>query len=184
MFEFQGNQWYAVQTKSNFERALSKELQLKGISSFCPEIAEVHEWADRKKTIMQPVFKGYVFANFPGNVEGRVAVLSCAGAVRILGKAQQIEAIPEAEIEAIRIAVQSYSCTRIAGLEEGSWVRVKRGALKNVEGRLVHIKNQTRLVLTITLLCQSVAAEIDLRDVEVIPSNTLHRRTQAVGRLS
>ena len=91
MFKFQGNQWYAVQTKSNFERALSKELQLKGISSFCPEIAEVHEWADRKKTIMKPVFKGYVFANFPGNVEGRVAVLSCAGAVRILGKAQQIE---------------------------------------------------------------------------------------------
>lgn len=184
MSTFKGNQWYAVQTKSNFERSLAAELQLKGITSFCPEVAELRQWADRKKTIMQPIFKGYVFAKFPNQGESKVYVLNCSGAVRILGTQNGIEAIPETEIEAIRIAVESYKCSRHAGLEEGAWVKVKRGPLKSVEGRLVRIKNEARLVLTISMLSQSVAAEIDLRDVEVVQVGKLTAKSQPVGRLS
>ena len=184
MLETGVKHWYAVQTKSHFERALAAELLLKGISSFCPEVAELHQWADRQKTIMQPVFRGYVFAQFPDHAEGKVSVLSCSGAVRILGTQNLIEAIPEKEIEAIRIAVQANACVRCADFEEGAWVRVRRGPLKNVEGRLVRIKNETRLVLTISLLRQSVAAEIDLQDVEILKPSTLTVKSQPVGRLS
>ena len=42
------------------------------------------------------------------------------------------------------------------------------GPLAGVEGRLMRIKSQTRLVLSVELLSQSVATEVDAWDVEPI----------------
>lgn len=172
MSELIGNHWYAVQTKSHFERSLAAELQLKSISSFGPGLEEMHPWADRKKTIMQP----YVFANFHNQRESKVALLNCSGAVRILGT--------QNGIEAIRIAVGFYKCFRHVGLEEGTWVKVARGPFKSVEGRFVRVKNEARLVLATSMLSKCVAAETDLRDVEVVQVGKLAVKSQPVGRVS
>ena len=57
-------QWYAVQTRSNFEKLVTRELSAKGIENYCPTLEELHQWADRKKAVHRPVFPGYVFARF------------------------------------------------------------------------------------------------------------------------
>jgi transcription termination/antitermination protein NusG len=52
-------------------------------------------------------------------------------------------------------------------LREGQRVRVMRGLLSGVEGVLVGGKaNKGRLVLSVELLQQSVAVEVDCSDVE------------------
>jgi transcription antitermination factor NusG len=50
-------------------------------------------------------------------------------------------------------------------------VRVKRGALQDLEGTLVRFKNRARLVISVALIGQSVAAEVDVRDVEPVGSS-------------
>ena len=45
---------------------------------------------------------------------------------------------------------------------------MKRGALKDLEGTLVRFKNRARLVISVALIAQSVAAEVDIRDVEPV----------------
>jgi len=47
-------------------------------------------------------------------------------------------------------------------LREGAWVRVKHGPLKGVEGLLVRVKSQTRLVLSV-ICCPIGRHEIDAR---------------------
>ena len=47
-------------------------------------------------------------------------------------------------------------------------MRVKRGPLKDVEGILLRIKNYNRIVVSIELLSQAVATEVDASDVEPI----------------
>ena len=97
-----GSRWYAVQTRSRFEKRVTTDLSSKGVESYCPAIAEVHQWADRKKIVDQPVFPGYVFAKFQDSGPLRLSVLQTPGAVRILGDARTIEPIPDEEIELIR----------------------------------------------------------------------------------
>jgi hypothetical protein len=53
-------------------------------------------------------------------------------------------------------------------LRDGSKVRVPRGPLAGISGYLVRFKNNARLVLSLDLLSQSVAAEVDLRDADPI----------------
>lgn len=167
--------WYAVHTRSNFEKVVYTELGQRGIESFWPAFDEVHQWKDRKKRVERPVFPGYVFVQIVDRPESRIQVLRTNGVVRILGSGSDIESIPDIEIDSVRRLLDSRKqCYAHPLLREGAWVRVKRGPLRDAEGRLVRLKNETRLVLSINLLSQSVSTEVDIRDVEPIrPGETL-----------
>jgi len=159
--------WYAVQTRSRFEKVVRAELTIKGIDHYLPTFEEVHQWKDRKKLVELPLFSGYVFARFQDADAARLQILRTTGVVRILGATGLIEPIHDWEIESIRQVLQSGTqCFPHPFVREGAWVRVRRGPLAGVEGRLVRVKSQNRLVLSVELLSQSVATEVDVWDVE------------------
>ena len=163
--------WYAVRTRSNSEKRVNAQLREKGFETYLPVFREVHQWKDRKKLVELPIFPGYLFTRMLDQDEDRLAVLRTHGTVRILGQGDRIEPIPEEQILALRQMVSgSPHCFVHPLLQEGCWVRVRRGPLKNLEGLLVRLKNQTRLALSITLLSQSVSAEVEAADVEYLRS--------------
>jgi transcription termination/antitermination protein NusG len=163
--------WYAVQTRSNFEKVVCAELENKGVENYCPMLREVHQWADRQKAVELPLFPGYVFTRFQDSGRTRRLVLHTAGAVKILGNRDTIEPVADSEIESLQKLLKTRgACSTHPFLREGARVRVKRGSLQGVEGILVRVKNETRLVLTVTLFCKSVSTEINARDVEMVGS--------------
>jgi len=163
------SRWYALYTRSNFEKRVSCELMSKHVENYLPVVEQVHQWKDRRKRVEVPVFPGYVFVRLRDSQSARLEVLRTAGSVRILGQGERIEPVPEAEIESIRRLLQArVPCFAHPFLKEGAWVRVKSGPLREVEGLLVRLKSKTRLVLSVALLSQSVATEIDVADVEVL----------------
>ena len=164
-----GPHWFAVYTRSNFEKKVASELAARRVDSYLPLVEQVHQWKDRRKVVETPVFPGYVFARFADQPSARLNVLRALGVVRILGQGESIEPVPDWEVESIRRLLQAHvPCFAHPFLREGAWVRVKRGPLKDVEGLLVRVKSKTRLVLSVALLSQSVATEIDILDVEVL----------------
>ena len=161
--------WYALHTRSNFEQRVAGELASKGFENYFPAYDETHQWKDRKKKVAVPLFPGYVFVRFADSPELRLPVLHTPGVVRILGNGGVIEAVPAEEIEAVQGLLRAnvpYHAHPF--LREGVRVRVKRGALQDLEGTLVRFKNRARLVISVALIAQSVAAEVDIRDVEPV----------------
>ncbi len=166
------SRWYAVQTRSNLEQIVVGELNAKGIANFCPCFSELHQWADRKKIIERPVFPGYVLSNFIADPSIRLRVRQSRGVVRILGTGNLIEAIPDVQVESIQRMLSSGEvCFSHPFLCEGAKVRVRRGPLKDLVGTLIRIKHQTRLVLSVDLISNSVATEVDLSDIEELTYN-------------
>lgn len=160
-------QWFALHTRSNFEVRVAGELSEKGVEAYLPAFEEMHRWKDRLKRISVPVFPGYVFARFPDLPAVRLEIVKARGVVRILGSGADIEAVPENEIEAVqRILNAKLPCLAHPFLREGERVIVRRGVLRGLEGILLRVKNQTRLVVSVALLSQSVATEIDASAVE------------------
>jgi transcription antitermination factor NusG len=163
-------QWYAVQTRSRFEKIARAELEGQHIEHYLPAYEELHQWKDRKKNVEMPLFSGYLFARFHNSEKTRLRVLRTTGVVRILGTGGVIEAVPNWQVTSIRqLLVSGIRPFTHPFICEGAWVRVRRGALAGVEGRLIRLKNQARLILSIDLLSQSVATEVDARDVEPAP---------------
>jgi transcription termination/antitermination protein NusG len=161
--------WYAVYTRSNFEKKVAGSLGYKGLDYFLPTVQEQHRWKDRKKTVDMPVFPGYVFVRIPDKAEHRIRVLHIDGAVRILGTGGSIEPIPDSEIESVRLLLASgRPFFGHLFLREGARVRVRSGPLKDVEGVMIRFKNQNQLVVSVHLLARSIAVAIDIADVEAV----------------
>ncbi len=161
--------WYAVHTRSRFEKKVKDELSAKGIEVYLPLVEEPHQWKDRQKWCRLPVFSSYVFVHIQNRPASRLQILTAAGTVRILGQGGGIEAIPDAQIESIRSVLASgIPFVHHPFLRCGARVRVRDGAFAGVEGILTMVRNQRRLVLSVEMLCQSIAVEIDAARVEVI----------------
>ncbi len=168
--------WYAVHTRSNFEQQAVAEVAGKGFEVYLPAFQLIRQWKDRKKVIRRPLFPGYFFARMADTNARRIDVLKASGVVQILGSGKNIEAVPDEQVESIRRMLSAeVPCFAHPFLQEGSRVRIRRGALKDLEGLLVRIKNGYRLVLSVDMLCQSVATEVDMNDIEPLGFSTLAR---------
>ena len=96
----------------------------------------------------------------------------------LIARAQQhgerVAIVPEAEIQAIRSIVEGkFRVEPHPFLKCGERVRVTRGSLEGVEGILVRKKNLYRLVISVDMMAQAVAVEIDADDVEPVTARRL-----------
>jgi transcription antitermination factor NusG len=159
--------WWALYTRHQHEKAVAEMLSAKDFEVFLPLYQAVRTWRNRKKTVSLPLFPCYVFVR--GGIHRRLQVVSTPGIHMILFHGEQVARIPEAEIEAVRRAVEGpYRIEPHPFLKCGDRVRVIRGSLEGVEGLLVRKKNLCRLVLSVDMMAQSVAVEIDASDVEPV----------------
>lgn len=159
--------WWALYTRHRHEKAVAEMLAAKGFDVFLPLYKSIRHWSDRKMLVTLPLFPCYVFLR--GGLHRRLDVVSTPGVHMILFHGERVAIIPDAEIHAIRKAVDGPS--RIEPhpfLKCGERVRVIRGSLEGVEGILVRKKNVYRLVLSVDMMAQSVAVEIDASDVEPV----------------
>ena len=110
------------------------------------------------------MFPGYLFLHHVIDKASYIEVRKVQGLVGILGERwDRLAVVPEPEIEAIQTMMQSsLPVLPHPYLREGQRVRITHGPLADIEGILEHIKsNKGRLVLSVDLLRQSVAVEVD-----------------------
>jgi transcription antitermination factor NusG len=168
-----GSAWYAVQTGYRCEQRVAQGLTTKGFETYLPLLREVHQWKDRQKVMDVPAFSGYLFLHYEPSLRNRVRVLETSGVVRLLGGNHTPNQVSLDEIEAVRRTVNSgVACDRCDALAPGTLVRVMRGPLAGVEGRLLRIKNRTRLVVAISVFAQAISAEVDQNDVEAVEKHS------------
>jgi transcription termination/antitermination protein NusG len=161
--------WYAVQTGYRYEHRVAGDLMAKGFETYLPVLPEVHRWKDRQKRVDVPAFGGYMFVRYETSLENRVRVLETSGVLRLLGGNNTPVPIPDLEIEALQRTINSgIPCSRCEALQPGMTVRVARGPLVGIQGRLLRIKNSVRLIITISAVSQAISAELGIEDVEAV----------------
>jgi transcription antitermination factor NusG len=153
-------QWFALRVKSRYEKLVSLAARNKGFEEFLPLYHSRRQWSDRSKSLELPLFPGYVFCRL--NPEYRLPLLTIPGALHFVGVGKMPVPIEEAEIAAIKTAVQSgLSAEPWPYLAVGQRVRIESGSLAGVEGFLIEVRKQYRVVVSVTLLQRSVAIEVD-----------------------
>lgn len=161
-------EWYAVHTRPRHEKVVAEELWRREIESFLPLREVMSKWKDRRKLVQFPLFPGYLFVH--AEIESRrLDILKVASVVRILGFNGKPEPVPGGQIQSVKTLVYSeLPFDPYPDLIVGDSVRIIRGPLRGLTGRLVEKKNLHKFVLTVDLIQQSVACEIDAADVQRI----------------
>lgn len=159
--------WYAIHTRRHYENVITGMLHAKGFEAYLPMLEERRCWSHRSKVIKVPLFTNYTFARF--NADKRIDILAIKGVIQIVGTYSGPSCIPDAQIEAVRIIVESkLKKDPYPFLVEGMAIRVKRGSLKGQEGVLLRKGNVHRFVVCLPVLGQSIGVEVDASDLEAI----------------
>ncbi|MGB8509275.1 MAG: UpxY family transcription antiterminator [Pyrinomonadaceae bacterium] len=151
--------WYAVRTRSNYEKITANLLEAKGFEQYLPLYQVRKLWSDRVMESSLPLFPGYVFCKFDARC--RTPILSTHGVVSIVSFAGQPALIADEEIKAVQAVLRSERLTEPCPyLCEGQLIRINRGPLAGLEGILVKKRNW-RIVISIQILRRSVSVEVD-----------------------
>lgn len=156
--------WYALRTRSRHEKQVRDWLVKQRIERLLPTLVRISQWKDRKKAIEVPLFSGYCFAQFLW--QDRLSVLKIPGVVQIIGSGNSPEPVPDEEIDALKkLMASTLSYDAHPYLREGMAVEVIRGPLEGIRGVLLRKERQYRLVISVHLIKQAAAVEIDAADV-------------------
>lgn len=169
-----GSQWFAVWTRSRREKSAASVLESLGVPHFLPLKSEVRQWSDRKQNVTVPLFSGYLFVRISSAPVGRLQVLKAPGIAGFVGNQAGPLPVPDQQIEDIRVVLEKrVECVALPLLDEGDFVRVVRGPLAGVEGRLIRRNSSTRLSISIEMIHKSLLVSVSRNEVELVESRGL-----------
>lgn len=164
--------WYALLTKSNFEKTVYTSILKKKIPAFLPLIRRKSIRKDRQLMVESPLFPGYLFVRSTYQAADQLTILKTTGAVRLLGNQTGPVSIPDIQVESLKILTSSHM-DLITGanisLKKGDPVMIIAGPLAGIRGEFIRQKGKGRVVIKIDLLSQYAGTEIEEDKIEKLP---------------
>ena len=157
--------WHVLHVKSRQEKALSEELDVRGIVYFLPLVRQRRVYGRRKAVIEVPLFPGYVFLK--GNADEAYSADRTGRVARIIAVHDQDRI--SRELTNVRLALsQDGPLDPYPYLREGLRVRVRTGPLQGLEGLIESRQKQDRLIIQVDVLGQAVSMEIEGASLELV----------------
>jgi transcription antitermination factor NusG len=153
--------WYVVYTKSRWEKKVAELLTRNGIENYCPLNKVTRQWSDRKKEILEPFFKSYVFVRVSENQKWQV--MDFPGAISYIYWLGKPAVVPAAEIEMIKSFLSTHEKVylRQLNLGAGDKIKVRAGAFLNLEGTVVALKGKQVQIQIPSLSIALIALDAD-----------------------
>ena len=157
--------WYAVYTVPQHEKSALKQLDIREIESFLPTYETVRVWKNRQRMkLILPLFPTYLFVHI--NFRERAKVLQSPGVLQIVGNKLECAYIPDSEVEFLRSDFCRQRIEPYRDLVIGEKVRIKSGVMQGLRRTLVRKSNSLRFVLTLELINQHAAVQVDAENLE------------------
>lgn len=159
--------WHVVYTRPRSEKKVAQNLARRNIESYCALNKSVHQWADRKKTIYQPLFDNYVFVHIYESEQKLVKQID--GVLNFVYWLGQPAVVKIEEIVAMQSFLQEHEDVRLekVNVSTTEQVNVIEEPLVYQDGSGLDLKNQA-VKLTIPSLGCAMVAEVRKSNVEII----------------
>jgi len=156
--------WYAAYTASRHEKTVAEHLRQRDVECFLPLYESVRRWNNGRHLVQLPLFPGYVFVRMA--MRDKLRVLQVPGLAQLVSFQGAPAALPEAEIETLRTALQSgVTAQPYRYLNVGSKVEISRGPLQGMRGILLRHQGQFRVILSVEMIMRSMVIEVDALDI-------------------
>jgi transcription antitermination factor NusG len=159
--------WYVVYTKPRWEKKVALLLSKKGIENYCPLNKVLRQWSDRKKTIEEPLFSGYVFLKTTAADKWRIKeVDGILNYVHWLGKPA---IIPDYEIETIKRFLNEHQSVQLntLNLKTNDQVKIVSGVFIDRQATVLATRGK-QVQVEIPFFGISLTATIKKADLELI----------------
>jgi hypothetical protein len=150
--------WWVAWVRSRQEKGLARHLAGRGVGFYLPLTKRQTIRAGRTFVSSLPLFPGYLF--FRGPAAARLEALRSNLLVQVLPVLDQ-EELQRELVSLWRLQQSGASLVPLPYIEVGDEVEVVDGPFRGWSGKVLRERGRLRLIVSITLLRQSVAAELD-----------------------
>lgn len=161
--------WYAIYTKARHEKKIANILQEENIEYYLPLRRSLKQWSDRKKWIQEPLFNCYIFVKISYLEFYKVLIIPGVMCYVSFGGVPQT--IHDSQIERLKLFVSERSTEIVLTRDQiakGVKVEVVFGALKGLQGEIVQIHGQSRLLIRFESLGCCLYANISKDEVRIM----------------
>jgi transcription termination/antitermination protein NusG len=158
--------WYAVYACPQREKVVAAQFSSRGIEHFLPLFESVRKWSDRRVTLEQPLFPGYLFVYT--SLRNRLPILTVPGVVNLVSVAGQPVPLPSNFVPTLRDGLRRVSAEPYPYLTVGQRVSICSGPLKGLTGILLRRKSGSRVVVSIDAIECSFLADVAADDLAPI----------------
>ncbi len=132
--------WYVVYTKPRWEKKIAKILIEKGVENYCPLNKVIKQWSDRKKIVLEPLFRGYLFVLLAEKDKWDIKnVVGIVNFVYWLGKPAVVKPNDILTIQKFLNEFTDVKVTEITTLITKDKVTVKQGVFMDYEGIVLEV---------------------------------------------
>lgn len=134
--------WYAVYTKPRWEKKVADLLARKDVEHYCPLNRVTRQWVDSKKTVLEPLFKSYVFIRCTAAKLPDLKLID--GVVNLVYWLGKPAVIHNEEIDAIKSFLNDHENVQLekTGVNIDDKVCVITGPFMDKKGRVVEVTNK------------------------------------------
>jgi transcriptional antiterminator NusG len=158
--------WYVLHTKSRQEKILANELAARSVEHYLPLIKRPRFYGNRKATVEEPLFPGYVF--LLGDVDQAYLADRTKRVANIIHVPDQRKF--QWELDNIRLALSHDApLDPYPDLIRGVRVEVRSGPFQGLQGVIEDKGKDARLILQVDVLGRAVSLEIHGALLEPLP---------------
>ncbi len=152
--------WYAIYVRSRQEHKVFERLEKNGVQSFLPKVEVVRFYSDRKKRVVEVLFKSYVFVYI--ELTESMNVLQTIGVVSFVKFEGKPVPIPEFQIAAVKRYIQDERAELVQEDDFllGQEIEIVKGPFKGQKGRLITISQKEMVVLELEVLNSFIPLKI------------------------
>ncbi len=159
--------WFCVRCKPRQEAVAAGQLQsIEGVEIVFPRVKRIKRTEHGKKTVIEPLFPGYLFASFaPDELSGPVN--HTRGVLHLVRRDSKPVAVDRSVITELRaLGPEAVLSLEQAALMVGDKVRIVRGVFAGAEGEVLRLHPPAK---RIAVLLQLLGAEqsVDLAEDDI-----------------
>ena len=159
-------EWYAFYTLPRAEKKVADRLEKNKMEFYLPLIKTLKQWSDRKKMVIEPVFKSYIFVKV--SITEIKKILPIEGILKVISFGDKPQKIPEDQLIYLKLLLESPDEIEVQNvLHIGDKVRVIQGPLNGAEGYLSK-DSPKNFRVNIDIVGQSVVVHINPAYLEKI----------------
>jgi transcription termination/antitermination protein NusG len=134
--------WYALYVRSRWEKKVSELLDAKQIENYCPIQRLERHWSDRKKIILEPLFKSYVLVRLAP--KAHIPVLQTDGVIGFVTFQGKPAVIRDEEIDTVKQFLQDHDHIQVERIDVNvnDEVTIIHGPLMQQTGQVMEINNR------------------------------------------
>jgi len=153
--------WFAVYTRYKREKLIRKRLTQKGVTSYLPVQQFVRHYTRKVKVVDLPLISCYLFVKI--TKREYISVLETPDVLHFVKNANEMLAIPPAEIEIMRRIVGEQSDIEVnkSSFQHGDEVEIIGGNLTGLKGILIENHTNRNLLIELNQIGYTLQLQVD-----------------------